>query len=360
MSSSPEAENRQAAALESLARSVRAALLISAFLAVVWVLGDILLLIFASVLLAALLRGASRAVGRLLGVRLGWALAVVLVAILIVSAAFGWWQGSHLGTGFTHVFEDLQGQWRALEALIKQNAWGAAALEDAHRYVTNSERAIAGTLTGFAGTTLGAIGSLVGVIAVAVFLAMSPSTYLKGVIAVLPACPRAQAEPTLDALGRTLRWWCIGQLIDMTIVGVLSWIGLMLLGMPLAATLATLAALANFVPYIGALTGAIPAVLVAFSQGPYEALYVATLFFAIQMIDGNVFVPLIQRQTVSLPPALTILAQIVFGSLFGWLGLLLAPPMAAAGLVVAKAILGPKTRSSSCSVPAKREQENAD
>jgi predicted PurR-regulated permease PerM len=89
----------------------------------------------------------------------------------------------------------------------------------------------------------------------------------------------------------------------------------------------------TFIPFIGPLLSAIPVVLVAFSQSSTMALYTLLLYTAIQMLEGYVLTPNVQRRSVSLPPALTIAAQVLFGVLVGSLGLALATPLAAAGMV---------------------------
>jgi predicted PurR-regulated permease PerM len=111
-----------------------------------------------------------------------------------------------------------------------------------------------------------------------------------------------------------------------------------LLGVPLPFILAATAALFNFVPYIGAIGGAVPAVLVAFSQGPQQALLVVALFTVVQVLEGNLLSPMIQKRAVDLPPAATILAQTALGALFGLPGILLATPVAAALLAALREV----------------------
>ena len=108
--------------------------------------------------------------------------------------------------------------------------------------------------------------------------------------------------------------------------------------MPLAGELATIATLFNFVPYIGAICGAAPAVLVALGINPGLAIEVVCLFLAVQFFEGNVVAPLVQRRTVEMPPVLTIFSQTVFGTLFGPLGLILATPIAAALMVAVRMV----------------------
>ena len=165
--------------------------------------------------------------------------------------------------------------------------------------------------------------------ATAAFLATSPQMYLTGGLRLLPIDWRPRGKEVAHQIGRTLQLWFLGQLIDMIIVGILIGAGLFLRGVPLALTLALIAAVLNFVPYVGALAGAVPAIVVAFSQSPTVALWVDLLFLSVQILEGNVIAPLIQKRTISLPPALTILCQTILGTLFGLLGLILATPLIA-------------------------------
>jgi predicted PurR-regulated permease PerM len=118
--------------------------------------------------------------------------------------------------------------------------------------------------------------------------------------------------------------------------GLLSFGGLKLLGVPLALALALIAFLTNFVPFIGPIVAAVPAILVGFSVGADTALWVALLYLGIQFFEGNFLTPMVQRESVDLPPALTIGAQVLFGVLFGTLGVIFATPLAAAGLVAVR------------------------
>lgn len=124
----------------------------------------------------------------------------------------------------------------------------------------------------------------------------------------------------------------------MLVVTALTFIGLMLLNLPLALVLAIIAGVLNFVPYIGAFAGAVPAVAVALGESPTLALWVALLLFAIQMVEGYILAPFIQRRTARLPPVITIMSQALFGALFGVLGFLLAPALAATILVAVRSL----------------------
>ena len=122
----------------------------------------------------------------------------------------------------------------------------------------------------------------------------------------------------------------------MAATGILTGLGLWLLGIPLALTLALLAAVLTFVPYVGAFLSAIPALLLGIVQGPVTALYVGLLYIAVQFVEGYLITPLVQQETVSLPPALTIGSLVLFGALFGPMGIMLGTPLAAVGIVLVR------------------------
>ena len=183
------------------------------------------------------------------------------------------------------------------------------------------------------GGVLGLGSTLVILVATGLFFAISPRLYRDGLVRLLPVAWRPRGRDVVDGMGEALKLWFVGQLVDMIAVTVLTGAGLYLLGVKLAITLALFAGLLNFVPYIGALAGSVPALLVASAQSPTLVLYTAILVAVVQTLEGNVIAPLIQKRTVHLPPALTILSQTVLGTLFGLLGIILATPFAAATMV---------------------------
>jgi predicted PurR-regulated permease PerM len=130
----------------------------------------------------------------------------------------------------------------------------------------------------------------------------------------------------LDACGNALSRWLLGQSVSMLFVGVTTAFGLWLLEVPLALSVGVLSGLLAFIPFFGAIAGGLLAVLLGFMQGPETALYVLILALVIQQIEGNVLMPLVERWAVGLPPVLGIAATVMFGVLFGLLGVLLAAP----------------------------------
>jgi len=166
--------------------------------------------------------------------------------------------------------------------------------------------------------------------------ALEPRTYEHGLLVLIPTGRRDRAEEVLKEVIHTLRWWVLGQLVPMTVLGVATMISLWLLGVPLAFTLGLFTGVMIFVPYIGALLSEIPAVLIALRQSPTTMVYVIVLYLVIHGLEGYILTPLVQRRAVRLPPVLTVLAQLFMWIIAGFLGVALATPLAAVGLVLVK------------------------
>jgi predicted PurR-regulated permease PerM len=191
----------------------------------------------------------------------------------------------------------------------------------------------AGTALTAATTTLGVLATILIVAFLGLFFALTPRVYVRGFVALFPAAYRPRVEGVLADTAVSLRAWLGAQFVAMAVVGVVTWVGLLLLGVPLALGLAFLAFLLEFIPVVGPLVSAVPAILVGLSVNPMLGLWVALLYLAIQQFEGYVLLPLLQRWAVHLPPALYLIGIVAFGVLFGWIGVLLAAPLMVATAV---------------------------
>lgn len=321
-------------ALHSIAVTLRVALLVALALLLVWLLSDVLLVIFAAVLMACVLHGGAEKIHGWTGLPRGWALLLLIVAVLLVTAGTIWWRGPEIASQTGQIAQNFADEGERVKGYVLGTSWGKRLADKAG---DGSGWSMLGKLGSYvpsiANSLLGIGSTLVILVATALFFAASPALYRDGLVHLLPMSWRARGREVLNDMGEALQLWFVGQLFDMAVVTVLTGAGLYLLGVKLAGTLALLAGLLNFVPYIGALAGSLPALLIASSQGPALALYTAILIAAVQLLEGNVIAPLIQKRTVDLPPAVTILAQTVLGTLFGLLGIILATPFAAAAMV---------------------------
>ena len=177
---------------------------------------------------------------------------------------------------------------------------------------------------------LGGIGEAIIVVLIGGFVAADPAVYRQGLIELLPLPHRERAGLILDETAFFLRRWLIGQLAAMLLLAALTWIVLLATGVPNALLLAIQAGLFDFIPYLGAIIGGVPILLMALPLGPATLSITLGLFTVIHVGVGYVVVPLIQKQAVHLPPALTLASLILFGVLFGIASVAVATPLVAA------------------------------
>lgn len=307
-------------------------------LALAWLalaLVDVLLVVFAGVLLAVLLRGLSDFVHRHTRIPQGLSLALVLITIVASMAAFVALVVPEVGSQFDQLVEQLPGAVQKVSGYLEQQEWGRWLLGRAAKLgeMASQPGAMQGARQALS-TTLGAGAGVVVLLFVGVYVAAQPELYLDGALRLFPAARRPRARLIAEQCGTTLQWWLVGMFASMTIIGIATWIGLSILGVPLALVLAVLAAVFTFIPNFGPILAAVPAILLGLTQGFATALWVTGLYVAIQAVESNAITPLIQRRAVSLPPALTIVAQMAMGALAGLLGVILATPLMAVLIVL--------------------------
>ncbi|MBK8211792.1 MAG: AI-2E family transporter [Rhodospirillales bacterium] len=320
----------------SYTQRVLIAAAVAAGLFLAWQVADVFILLFGGILLAALLRAVSDPLARMTSLPERWALVLAVVGVVGLFGGTFYVIDERLTEQLAQLATQLPDAWARARDAIQQTATGQRLIEMLQQSGGNPVMPSVSRLGSFASGTLGALANTALVLFLGLFLAANPGLYKRGMLRLLPMRARGRTGDALDAAGDALRRWLVGQLLAMTCVGLLTGVGLWMLGVPLALSLGVLAGLLDFVPYIGPVVAAVPAVLVAFMQSPITALYVALLYALVQQVEGNVIVPLAQRWAVSLPPALSILSVIIFGVLFGFPGLLFATPLIVVMMVLVR------------------------
>lgn len=299
---------------------------------------DALLLIFACILFAILLYKLSDIMHRRFGLKRKLALGLVVLLLSAIVGVGGWAmapqiseQSSQLAKEIPAAVERLQGE-VAQHPLLKRVVAELPAPQD----IVKQMSSIVPNAGLFFSGVIGALGNIVIIIFVGIYFAATPGVYTGGFIRLIPQHKRGRAREVLDEMGDSLSSWLLGKAVSMLIVGTTTAIGLSLLGVPLALILGVIAGLLDFIPYLGPIMAGIPAVLLALSISPDLALYALMLFAAINMLEGYVLQPMIEAKAIDLPPALVIVMQLVFGTLFGFAGVALATPLAAVLSVLVK------------------------
>lgn len=301
-----------------------------------WNAVDIFLLAFASVLLATFLNTPARFLSSRSRVPHGLALALVLLVLLAAATALGFLAGPPVAEQARTLFEQLPTSADQLGDAMEDVPGGQWILE---RMPQGEDAGLSGTglisqVTGTASMFWDGLAKLLFVFFLGLYLAASPRVYRDGLAALIPPGRRERAIVILNQIGKVLQGWLLGQLASMLAVGLMVWLGLTVLGMPLALILGIIAGLFDFVPIVGPVLAFVPAFLVALTQGFTQVLWVTLLYVVVQQIESHVIVPLVQRRAIDLPPALTISAVFVGGAAFGPVGLLVATPLAAVLLVL--------------------------
>lgn len=181
-----------------------------------------------------------------------------------------------------------------------------------------------------AGLTAATVISLGVVVLIAgIYLTARPQRWVNGFVSLFPAERRQEVREVLEKLYHTVQRWLVGQLVAMTFIGVSSAIALHILGIPFALLLGLFAGLVSFVPFLGAVVGAVPPLLLALASDPILAVWVVVVYTIIQQVESNVIQPVVMSRAVELHPALVLFAILLMGTLFGIIGVLLAVPVVA-------------------------------
>lgn len=327
-------------------RDIRHALSALAFVAgtvaLVWLVGavlHVLLLVFAGLLLGLCLSGAGGWLAVHLRLPRPLCVAAICLGLIGIAAVATWAAAPAVSAQIDELSQSLPKALDGAAASLERYNWGRALVDrfrELDDFLTRKE-----TLTqagGILSSTAGAIGGFLVFLFIALFVAFDPDLYRRGFLRLVPVKARSRAGEILTKVARTLRLWMAGKLLAMLVVGLSTWLGLLLLGVPLGLTLALLAAVLTFIPNFGPVLSAIPAILLGLTDGPSKALYVGLLYIGVQTIESYILTPLVQKKTVSLPPAIGIVGQLLMGAIAGGLGVLMATPLTAATLVLVKEV----------------------
>lgn len=329
----PEIEDRANGRLFRRTLVVLAAI---AMALVSWQLLQLILLLFASILIAVMLYDFACALRRWTKLPFYGALVLaVLLPLATLVVIFGLF-GTIMYDQFSNLAADLPNQVGQITHWLESSAPGREAIKAINSYAPKME-----SIFGFAQYALFNIGSaasgLAVVIVAGVYLAAQPSMYVDGFINLLSPARSASVHRALHAIHQALTAWLKGQAIGMAFVAVGTSIGLSLVGLPSGLALGLVAGLCEFVPYLGVILVSIPAIIIAFGIDVQTGWLTVAVLVLVQQVQGNVVQPIAQRRMSDLPPALTIFSLIGFGLLCGPLGVVLAVPLTVAALALGKA-----------------------
>ncbi len=324
----PETRPEGDTGLARFTKKLLTAVLILALALAAWRLADLGILLFGAVLIAIGLRRAAEALGRRtrIGNAAGLAL-VVLIFVAALAAALAFF-GTVAAGQFGELVQQVPKGLRIALAWLQAQPYGPYVVAQARGIAPADLTSAAGRAAAFGAQALvGTIGFGILTFLVAIYLAAQPHLYRRLCLRLVPPSYRAKAEHLLDQTGHVLLHWLLGQLVVMLTIGTLSGLGLWALGIEAPFALGLVGGLLTFIPYFGAVLAAVPATLVALTQGPLAAAWVLAMYAGVHFLEGNFVTPIVQAEATSMPPALSLLSTVAFGMLFGLSAVLLATPL---------------------------------
>lgn len=286
-----------------------------------------LLIILAGLVFASMLDGGVRLLKRVLPIGRGWRLLIVVLLTIIFLLGTFYLTGVQVTEQVSQLRSTLEGQAVRVTTWLTQQGLmpGASDISGIARQAMSS----VGRLTSWVGTALGAVTTLFMIMVIGLFVAMDPLVYERGLQWLIPREHRDEVAVTIRRMGETLRRLLAGRLLGMVFEGALTWVALMIGGVPMALILGILTGLLAFIPNIGAFISGVLMVAVGFSAGVDTGVWAILTYVIVQTFDGYVLLPLVAKKTVDMPPALTLGTQILASALLGILGLALADPITA-------------------------------
>ncbi len=267
--------------------------------------------------------------------------ATVVVAAITFSTliGFGVLAGPQISNEMDALNETIPQALTSVEQELRQYGWGDQLIESLSQVDTGvGSIDIFSQLSGVVSSTLSALTNISIVIVGGMYVAFEPAFYTNNLIRLVPSRSRDRASEILDELYDILRRWLVARLISMLVVGLLTFIGLTLINMPLALILAIIAALLSFIPNIGPILSVVPAVLVGLTISPAQGALAIIVYTVVQLAENYLITPFVERNTVYLPPAATMVMQVIMTLTFGWFGLFIAAPFLAALIVLVKCL----------------------
>ncbi|MBS7565838.1 AI-2E family transporter [Mucilaginibacter sp. Bleaf8] len=305
--------------------------LLTILILIIKVAFNVLLMVVAGCLIATYFNGLADAIERRTPMNRRVCMLISVLGTFAIAGALFWFMGTKIQQQVSALSQDFPALVSRLQAQISEYPLGKKMLDNISG--TDSQK-ITNTAQSFFRTSFGVLGDMYIILFLGIFFTIQPSLYKNGIIKLIPKSGQPKARQVIDRLSLVLKGWLKGMMIAMVLIAVLTFIGLSIIGIPMALALAVIAGILNFIPNFGPLMAMVPAVLLGLVDSTQTAIIVAALYILIQTLESNIITPTIQRRMINLPPALLIIGQVMMGTLSGALGIILATPMLAITMVL--------------------------
>jgi predicted PurR-regulated permease PerM len=287
---------------------------------------DVLLMVLAGSLIAVYFHGLGDIIQRRTKLPRRWSMVLSVVGSFIFLGLLLWFMGTKIQSQIAVLAESLPNTIGAVRAKLDGSSLGKKMVT----YLSgdNSEKLFS-TAQRFFSTSFGVLGNLYIIVLVAAFFTANPSLYKEGIIRLIPKNNRPLARTCLDRITAVLKGWLKGTMLSMVLITFLIAMGLTVMGIPAALVLALFTGLLKLIPNFGSAAAMVPGVLLALTISTDTFIVVSLIYIVSQTVVSSIVTPLIQKRMINLPPALTIISQVIMGTLSGALGIILAVPLLA-------------------------------
>jgi predicted PurR-regulated permease PerM len=316
----------------------------------VWYLFDVILIAVAALLISELLWIGAEPLTRWLRLPPRLALLLAGIAILAVVVGGSYLFGTRMAAQLQDVIQRAESGQSSIVDMVRSSPVGSALMSHLGSGINLMD-----LLPRVFTMSARLLGGIVAAIVAGVFFAAQPQLYLTGLIQLFPPRLHGRASETVEHVATALRLWLLGQLCQMVVIGALSTLAVWLIGLPSPLALGLIAGLAEFIPFLGPVIAAVPAVLVAATQSPHAVLWVIVAYAVVHQAEGNLIMPFIRRFMVFIPPAVILLAIVAIGVLFGAIAIPLASPIAVVTFVLVKKLYIRDTLGEDSAIPGEIE-----
>ncbi|WP_374950841.1 AI-2E family transporter [Mucilaginibacter sp.] len=287
---------------------------------------NVLLMVLAGVLISVYFHGLgdiierrtkfSRRVSMILSVSISFA----------IIAALLWFMGTKIQGQIAVLSDTLPNTINTAKIKLSESPIGSRLLQ---YFSGDKSEKLYATAGHFFSTSFGVLGNIYIILFLGIFFTASPSLYKDGIIKLMPDSKKQLAKCVIDRISQALKGWLKGMMLSMVLITILITTGLTIMGIPVALVLALITGILKLIPNFGSLAAMIPGVLLALTVSVNTAIATAILYMVSQTVVSNIVTPLIQKKMINTPPALTIISQVIMGTLCGALGVILAVPLLA-------------------------------
>jgi predicted PurR-regulated permease PerM len=259
------------------------------------------------------------------------AMAISIAGTFIIMGVIIWFIGAKIQVQIAELSNTLPHTISTAKAKLDQTPIGQKMLE--YSSGDNSKK-LMDTLQTFLGTSFGVLGDMYIILFLGIFFTANPSLYKNGILLLIPEKNKDMAKQVIDRVSLSLKGWLKGMMISMVLITILITVGLSIIGVPVALVLGVITGITEIIPNLGPLIAMIPGVLLSLTISTSTAIIVSLLYIVSQTIVANIVTPLIQKKIINLPPALTLISQLIMGALSGALGIILAVPLLAIMMIL--------------------------